>query len=426
MTSILKRIQKADNTLIVVEHEAAFLDRADHLIDLGPGAGSEGGRVVFQGHPEEIRNASESKTGRFLNGLETVTRPYQPPSTGKAFPRFALRGIKRFPFRDLFLEIPLNCLCVITGQSGSGKTVLLEQILDPAWKHALGQPIPRSERERFDSLDGGDQIDEVVLLDQTPLTGSSRSNPVTYLGVFDEIRRQFAETPDAQRLGFQLKDFSYNSATGGRCPVCLGQGTIEVEMQFLADLEMVCPECQGSRYRPEILAARYRGLHIGEVLNLTVAEAIPFFRTQPKIRKRLKVLKDVGLEYLPLGQPTGTLSGGESQRLKLAGFLNETRRSQTLFLFDEPTSGLHPADVQTLLNCFDHLLAVGHSVIVAEHNLHLINVADWVIDLGLGPEGTAAQIVAQGSPGQIAATPDSLTGQWLSQWNSNKSAGKAF
>lgn len=417
----MKRIQNAENTLVVVEHEEAFLSQADHLIDLGPGAGSEGGRVVFQGPPANLQSASDSKTARYLSGQETVQRPFKPPNHGKPFPTFTLNAIKHAPFQNASIAFPLNCLCVLTGVSGSGKSVLLEQVLHPALQHALGLPIPRSERERFGSVDFGDQIGEVVLLDQSPLTGSSRSNPVTFLGAFDEIRKLFAETPDAKRLGFQLKDFSFNSATGGRCPVCSGQGTVEVEMQFLADLEMVCPECHGTRYRAEILAVRYRGLHIGEVLNLTVAEALPFFRTQPKIRKRLQVLKDVGLDYLPLGQTTGSLSGGESQRLKLATFLNEARRLPTLFLFDEPTAGLHPADVQTLVNCFDHLLAVGHSVIVAEHNLHLIRVADWVIDLKR--EGSNSRIAAQGPPEQIAAAPDSITGQWLTKWNSRKPLG---
>ncbi len=319
-----------------------------------------------------------------------------------------MRGINRFPLEDVSVEFPLNCLCVLTGLSGSGKTVLLENLLYPALRHALGEPIPRSERNGFDSLKGGEQIEEVVLLDQTPLIGNSRSNPATYLNLFDEIRRLFADTPDAQKQGFRLKDFSFNSPAGGRCPHCAGQGTIEVEMQFLADLQMVCPECQGTRYRREILSARYRGLNIAEVLNLTVAEAFPFFRTQPKIRKRLQRLKDVGLDYLPLGQPTGTLSGGESQRLKLAAFLCESRRARTLFLFDEPTSGLHPADVQTLLNCFDHLLSVGHSVIVAEHNRHLIAQADWVIDLGPGLAETGGKILAVGPPDQIAKISTNL------------------
>ena len=410
---ILKEIQEADNTLIVVEHRDAFLNAADHLIDLGPGAGAEGGRVVFQGPPAKLREEENSLTGRYIGGRESVHRPFKPQAPGKEPPRLVLQGVNRFPFQGADVEFPLNSLCVITGVSGSGKTVLLEQVLEPALKHALGQPVPRSERERFQSLQGSEAIEEVVRLDQTPLAGSTRSNPVTYLNVFDEIRRLFAETPEAQKQGFGLKDFSFNSPSGGRCPACQGQGTIEVEMQFLSGLSIVCPECQGTRYRPEILSARYRGLHIGEVLNLTVAQAFTFFRTQPKIRKRLQVLKDVGLDYLPLGQPTGTLSGGESQRLKLAGFLSESRPACTLFLFDEPTLGLHPADVQTLVNCFDYLLSVGHSVIIAEHNLHLIRQADWIIDLGPGPGHAGGRILATGPPEQVAENAESLTGQWL-------------
>lgn len=424
VAQVLAELQQAENTIVVVEHEEDFLNPANHLIDLGPAAGCEGGRVVYQGDLEGLLNATDSRTGQFLNGTETVQRPFQP--TMKDNPsRITIRGGKRFPLQNLTVEFPLNCLCVLTGVSGSGKTVLLQQVLYPALQYSLGLPIPRNVREGFGEITGGDGIDEVVLLDQSPLTGSTRSNPVTFLNVFDEVRRIFTETPEAQKQGFQLKDFSFNSPSGGRCPACVGHGTIDVEMQFLSDLQMVCPECQGTRYRPEILSARYRGLNIAEVLNLTVAEAFPFFRTSPRIRKRLQLLKDVGLDYLPLGQPTALLSGGESQRLKLASFLGESTRGQTLFLLDEPTAGLHPADIQTLLNCFDHLLAVGHSVIVAEHNLHLIGQADWVIDLGPGAGKSGGQIVAAGPPEEIAKNAESLTGQWLARRLAKKTrAGK--
>ena len=416
---LLEKLKHAENTIVVVEHEEAFLNGADHLIDLGPGAGRDGGRVVFEGVPGEITAHLDSQTGRYLSGAETVGRPFRQTAVREDF-ALSLRGAKRFPLKDITASFPLNCLCVITGVSGSGKTVLLEQVLYPAVQFTLGQPIPRDIRSGFDDLEGGDPIEDVVLLDQTPLSGSSRSNPVTYLGAFDDIRRVFAESPEANRLGFQMKDFSFNSPSGGRCPNCAGQGTVRVEMQFLADLEMVCPECQGSRYRPEILNVRYRGLHIAEVLDLTVAEAFPFFRTQPRLQKRLQVLKDVGLDYLPLGQRTASLSGGESQRLKLASFLIESSRSRTLFLLDEPTSGLHPADIQTLLNCFDHLLAVGHSVIVAEHNLHLIAQADWIIDLGPGAAEAGGRLLAAGPPEEIAKTPNSPTARCLKNWQSRK------
>ncbi len=410
---VLKQLQQAENTLIVVEHEAAFLALADHLIDLGPGAGREGGQVVFEGTPSDISTEPHSRTGGFLSGTESVKRTGQPKTITPQMPRLILRGANLFPLKHLTVEFPLNCLCVLTGVSGSGKTVLLEQSLYPALRQEFGWPLPRDVRARFEILEGSDSLDEAVLLDQSPLVGNSRSNPATYLGVFDDIRRIFAEAPDAQRQGFAIKDFSFNSASGGRCPECAGQGTIGVEMQFLADLHMQCPECQGTRYKPEILTVRYRGLHIAEVLNLTAAEAVSFFRTYPRIRKRLQVLKDVGLDYLPLGQPTGTLSGGESQRLKLASYLTESTRAQTVFLMDEPTSGLHPADVQTLLDCFDQLLAVGHSVIVAEHNLHLIRQADWVIDLGPGAANRGGEIITQGPPEEVAKHQLSITGGYL-------------
>lgn len=419
VTQVLAQLQKAENTIVVVEHEEDFLNRADHLIDLGPGAGCEGGQVVYQGKREGLLNAPESMTGQYLTGAATTKRPFQ-PGMKEDLSRIRIVGANRFPLKNVTVEFPLNCLCVLTGVSGSGKTVLMERVLYPALQHILGHPIPRNVRESFTEVTGSDAIDEVVLLDSSPLSGSSRSNPVTFLNVFDEIRRIFAETPEAQKQGFQLKEFSFNSPSGGRCPACAGQGTVDVEMQFLPDLQMACPECQGTRYRPEILTARYRGLNIAEVLNLTVAEAFPFFRTSPRIRKRLQLLKDVGLDYLPLGQPTTLLSGGESQRLKLASYLGETTRGQTLFLLDEPTAGLHPADIQTLLNCFDHLLAVGHSVIVAEHNLHLIGQADWVIDLGPGAAKSGGQVVATGPPEKIADQAQSLTGKWLGRRNAPK------
>ncbi len=404
MMRLLQNLKQADNTIVVVEHEEAFLNAADHLIDLGPGAGQDGGQIVFEGPPSDITANVESQTGRYLSGTASVGRPFR-QTTVREDSALTLRGAKRFPLQNITASFPLNCLCAITGVSGSGKTVLLEQVLYPAVQFTLGQPIPRDVRMGFDELEGGESIEDVVLLDQTPLASSSRSNPVTYLGAFDDIRRVFAESPEGNRLGFGMKDFSFNSPSGGRCPHCAGQGTVQVEMQFLADLEIVCPECQGTRYRPEILSVRYRGLHIAEVLDLTVAEAFPFFRTQPRLQKRLQVLKDVGLDYLPLGQPTASLSGGESQRLKLASFLTGTSRSRTLFLFDEPTSGLHPADIQTLLNCFDHLLAVGHSVIVAEHNLHLIAAADWILDLGPGQRKPAANSSPPARPRKLQKHP---------------------
>ena len=416
---MLQNLKQADNTIVVVEHEEAFLNAADHVIDLGPGAGGDGGHVVFEGPPSEIAAHAESQTGRYLSGAKTVGRPFRQVAV-RQDSVLTLRGAKRFPLQNITASFPLNCLCVITGVSGAGKTVLLEQVLYPAVQFALGQPIPRDVRMGFDELEGSESIEDVVLLDQTPLAGSTRSNPVTYLGAFDDIRRVFAESPEANRLGFQMKDFSFNSSTGGRCPNCAGQGWVRVEMQFLADLEMVCPECQGSRYRPEILSVRYRGLNIAEVLDLTVAEASPFFRTQPRLQRRLQVLKDVGLDYLPLGQPTASLSGGESQRLKLASFLIRSSRSRTLFLLDEPTTGLHPADIQTLLNCFDHLLAVGHSVIVAEHNFHLIAAADWILDLGPQAAAAGGELLAQGPPEEITNTPHSPTAHCLKDWQSRK------
>ena len=385
-----------------------MLAAADHVIDLGPGAGEEGGRVLYQGPTAGLADADDSASADCFAGRDAIAVPgrRRPLKQGK----LVLSGASCHNLRNLTVEFPLGVLCVVTGVSGAGKSSLVQHSLYRALKKT-GR-APRVGGGSLPTIQGASQINEVVLMDQEPLTRSSRSNPATYLKVYDDIRKVFAETVDARIHNFPPGHFSFNQP-GGRCETCAGQGSLSVDMQFLADVTMTCPECQGSRFKKEILDIKVRSLNIAEVLNLTAREAFRFFRTQPMVERRLKYLLDVGLDYLRLGQPADTLSGGESQRLKLAGHLASSRKSRCLFLLMEPTIGLHPADVARLLECFDHLLAAGHSLIVIEHNLDVIKCADHVIDLGPGAGPLGGNVVAVGTPEEIAAASESATGTCL-------------
>ncbi|HEV3006103.1 MAG TPA: excinuclease ABC subunit A, partial [Pirellulales bacterium] len=303
-------------------------------------------------------------------------------------------------------------LCLVTGVSGSGKSTLVEDTLYPALCLRLRKEAPKPCD--YDDVYGDGQINDVVMVDQAPVGRSPRSNPVTYIKAFDEIRAVFADTVEARTHNYTAGHFSFNVA-GGRCEACQGDGSIEIDMQFLADVYMKCSHCQGRRYRREILDVTYRGRNIADVLEMTVREAFMFFRGQTKVQARLKKLIDVGLDYLRLGQPANTLSGGESQRLKLAGYLSSVRRGRSLFLLDEPTTGLHFSDIVQLLDCFEALLAVGHSLIVVEHNLHLIKAADYLIDLGPGAADEGGRIVAQGTPEMVSRNVESVTGKFLAR-----------
>jgi excinuclease ABC subunit A len=299
---------------------------------------------------------------------------------------------------------------LVTGVSGSGKSTLVEDTLYPALRRRMRLESPKPAPH--DDVYGDGQVNEVILVDQSPIGRSPRSNPVTYIKAFDEIRAVFAETLEARTRNYTASHFSFNAEVG-RCPACGGDGYIEIDMQFLADVYMKCSQCNGKRYRPEILKIKYRGRDISEVLEFTVREAFTFFRGSPKVQAKLKQLIDVGLDYLRLGQPANTLSGGEAQRLKLAGYMSGAKRNRTLFILDEPTTGLHFADVVQLLDCFDALLAVGHSLIVVEHNLQVMKAADWIIDLGPGAADEGGQIVVQGTPELVAKCKHSATGQHL-------------
>jgi excinuclease ABC subunit A len=346
-----------------------------------------------------------------------------------------LAGVEHHNLHGVSVDFPLGVLCVVTGVSGSGKSSLVEETLypavvaalklrpgtpgvdasNPSARHALPAAVFPGDVGRFASLTGLEPIENVVRVDQSPIGRSARANPASFLSLFGEIRALFAQTAEAKVKNFSAGHFSFNAAGGGRCETCRGAGTIAVDMQFLPDVVTTCPDCHGTRYRREILEARYRGLSIAEVLNLTVRDAFPFFRGRTRLQRRLKVLRDVGLDYITLGQSADTLSGGESQRLKLAAFLSRASRARTLFIVDEPTVGLHPADVARLLDCLGQILAGGHSLIVIEHNLDLIKCADHMIDLGPGAGAAGGRVVATGTPDEVARASESVTGRFLSK-----------
>jgi excinuclease ABC subunit A len=416
---LLHNLRDIGNTVLVVEHEAEMMRAADHILDIGPGAGELGGEVVYEGTYQGLLTAESSLTGKYLRGEYQVggIHPLVPRKaiSGNgpvARQQIAIRGARAHNLRGIDVEIPLQALVCITGVSGSGKSTLVHDCLYAGLKQLRGEwqgPVGQ-----FSSLEGGKHLDDVILVDQSPIGRTPRSNPVTYIKVYDAIREAFAGTREAQARGYNAGHFSFNVA-GGRCDVCNGDGTVTVEMQFLADVELVCEECKGTRFKSSLLEVRYRGRTIHDVLQMTVREAIGFFAQTPRIAGKLKVLDDVGLGYLRLGQSATTLSGGEAQRVKLASYLGRKAGEKSLYIFDEPTTGLHFDDIQKLLTSFRRLLKAGASIVVIEHNLDVIRTADWIIDLG--PEGgsNGGQIVAVGPPEAIKQAPDSHTGRFLAQ-----------
>lgn len=419
----VERLRDSRNTVVVVEHDPLFMRRADQLVDIGPGAGRDGGRVVYQGPPGPIETCSESVTGAFLAGRRGVVAAVLNTRRTPQPQWLRLEGARHNNLKNITVQFPLGVLCAVTGVSGSGKSSLIEDTLYPALCRKRGWRIVGvKEREgashasaapECDGLVGDEQIDEVILVDRSPIGRTPRSNPATYLKIFGEIRGLFAQAAEAKVRDYKAVQFSLNAASGGRCPTCQGNGSIAIDMQFLPDVTMVCPDCHGTRFRQEVLEVKYRGLNIAEVLALTVREAFPFFRGQSKLQRRLKLLKDVGLGYIALGQPANTLSGGESQRLKLASCMSGGKRVRTLFLLDEPTTGLHPADVERLIDCFNVLLSAGHSLIVIEHNLDVIRSADHIIDLGPEAGAGGGRVVAQGTPEEVARVAESVTARYL-------------
>ncbi|MDR0608540.1 MAG: excinuclease ABC subunit UvrA [Planctomycetaceae bacterium] len=405
----IRQLCNQGNTVILVEHEEAFLRAADHLVEIGPGAGESGGHIVFQGTVQEMIKDSQSLTGMYLSGMRNnnIHRTRRLPENGV----IEITGCCGRNLKNLTVTFPLGMLCVVTGVSGAGKSSLVQKTLYPALCRSLGYKNVQ-DCLPFDRLIPNNSINDTVLVDQNPIGHSPRSNPVTYLKIFDDIRNVFAATTDARVKNLTASHFSFN-IEGGRCGHCKGDGLMVIDMQFLPDMTIRCPQCHGKRYRTEILEILYRGKNIAEVLEMTVREAFTFFRGQSKTQHKLKRLIDVGLDYIRLGQPINTLSGGESQRLKLAAYLLQTGKGHSLILMDEPTTGLHFADIVQLLNCFDALIETGHSLIVVEHNLQVIRSADYVIDLGPGAAELGGEIVAQGTPEEIAVAERSVTGTFL-------------
>jgi excinuclease ABC subunit A len=422
---ILKSLRDLGNTILVVEHDREVMATADEILDLGPGAGEHGGNLVANGTYDEILANHQSLTGRYLSGDLEIPVPQQRRTPGKQFLR--LRDAHEHNLKNLDVTIPLGMLVAVTGVSGSGKSTLVHDVLYPRLAAIKRQTANAISEGSQDELEGEQWLDDVQLVDQSPIGRTPRSNPVTYIKAFDPIRELFASLPESNKHGYTAGHFSFN-IPGGRCDTCSGDGTVTVEMQFLADVELICEDCKGTRYKPGILAVRYHGKNIHDVLSMTVKEALGFFSGVPKLVDKLRVLEEVGLGYLRLGQSATTLSGGEAQRMKLAAHLQPhgrdslrknpdgtsiKRRSHMLYIFDEPTTGLHFDDVSKLLAAFKKLIDAGGSIVVIEHNLDVIKVADWVIDLG--PEGgdRGGEVVATGTPEEIAANERSYTGQWL-------------
>jgi len=427
LVRIMESLRDLGNTILVVEHDPDVIRAADYLLDLGPGAGELGGKLLAAGTVDEVRENPESITGKYLSGRLSIPVPKHRREPGRE--KLVLKGARIHNLRGVDIEIPLGLLCCVTGVSGSGKSTIVHQVLYRALMQALGQTEGADPAHLYRELSGTPHLNDVILVDQSPIGRTPRSNPVTYIKAFDDIRTLFAAQPDAKRKNLTAGHFSFN-VPGGRCDVCEGDGTVTVEMQFLADVELPCEECNGTRYKAGILDIKYKGKNIHDVLCMTVREALSYFAGIPKIVDKLAVLDEVGLGYVRLGQSATTLSGGEAQRVKLAqhlasarsgssggagGLRGEAKRiaSRVLYILDEPTTGLHFEDVAKLLAAFRKLIDGGGSLLVIEHNLDIIKSADWVIDMG--PEGGSGggTVVAAGPPELIAKTPNSYTGQWL-------------
>ena len=416
LLATLKGLRDLGNTLIVVEHDEDTMRSADYIVDIGPGPGVHGGHVVAQGSIEDIMNAPESITGQFLSGKRFIPIPEErrKPSDERWL---CVEGCRENNLKNITVKIPLGVFTCVTGVSGSGKSSLVNGIIRNTLLRMLNRA--RTKSGEFDSISGVQYLDKVIDIDQSPIGRTPRSNPATYVGVFDLIREVFAMTPDAKMHGYTNGRFSFN-VKGGRCESCRGDGIIKIEMHFLPDVYVPCEVCKGKRYNRETLEVRYRGKTIADVLDMTVEQALEFFSAHPKIAKKLQTLFDVGLGYIKLGQSSTTLSGGEAQRVKLATELARRDTGRTLYILDEPTTGLHVADVERLLSILERLCDSGSSVLVIEHNLDVIKTADYIIDLG--PEGgdRGGSIVACGTPEQVALVENSYTGQYLKKILFNK------
>ena len=414
LLNTLKNLRDLGNSLIVVEHDEDTMLAADYVVDIGPGAGSHGGQVVAQGTAEEIMQVKESITGQYLSGRLQIPVPEM---RRKPTGWLKIVGAKENNLKDITVDIPLGVMTCVTGVSGSGKSSLVNEIL---YKH-LAQSLNRARTipGKHKEIKGIEQLDKVIDIDQSPIGRTPRSNPATYTGVFDQIRDLFASTPDAKAKGYKKGRFSFN-VKGGRCEACGGDGIIKIEMHFLPDVYVPCEVCGGKRYNRETLEVKYKGKNIYDVLDMTVEEAVPFFDNLPSIRRKIETLNDVGLSYVKLGQPSTTLSGGEAQRIKLATELSKHSTGKTIYIMDEPTTGLHFADVHKLVEILQRLTDNGNTVVVIEHNLDVIKTADYIIDMG--PEGgdKGGQVIAKGTPEEVAEDPASYTGQYVKKRLSEK------
>jgi excinuclease ABC subunit A len=405
----LERLRDLGNTVLVVEHDEGTMRAADHLVDMGPGAGEYGGYVVAQGTAAEVELVPDSPTGQFLAGTRTIDPP---PRRRRPSGYIGLEGVSEHNLKSINVKIPLGVFCCVTGVSGSGKSTLVNDVLYKAVANRLHKTRQRAGAHK--RITGLEQLDKIISVDQSPIGRTPRSNPATYIGLFDQIRELFSKTQEARARGYKPGRFSFN-VKGGRCEVCRGDGQIKIEMHFLPDVYVPCEQCNGKRYNRETLEVRFKGKTIADVLDMPIEEAREFFAHIPKIHRRVQTLNDVGLGYMRLGQPATTLSGGEAQRVKLAAELSKVATGRTLYILDEPTTGLHFADIQRLLEVLQRLVDAGNSVVVIEHNLDVIKTADRLIDLG--PEGgdEGGRLLAVGTPEQIVATPGSYTGRFLEQ-----------
>src|SRR5258706_756111 len=406
---VLKELKDLGNTVVVVEHDEMMMREADHIIDMGPLASHLGGEVIAEGDYDEIISTSQSLTGKYLSGELKI----EPPKTIRKWNcSIKVEGARQHNLKDITIELPLNVLCVVSGVSGSGKTTLVKQILYPALRKIKGE---FGDKVGFHKAITGDidSIAQVEMVDQNPIGKSSRSNPVTYIKAYDEIRDLFAKQPLSKMRGFQPKHFSFN-VDGGRCDTCKGEGEHVVEMQFLADVHLVCESCGGKRFKEEVLEVKYKDKSIADILDISVDEALEFFYEERNLARAIQPLSDVGLGYIKLGQSSDTLSGGEAQRVKLASFLGKGKNTnKILFIFDEPTTGLHFHDIKKLLGSFNALIEQGHSILVVEHNTDVIRSADWVIDLGPEAGDAGGTIVYAGKPQGLTKIKESHTSEFL-------------
>jgi excinuclease ABC subunit A len=407
LLATLERLRELGNTVIVVEHDEETIRAADHIVDMGPGAGEHGGRVVATGTAAEVMTAERSITGAYLSGRRAIPVPDRRMHDAGWF---GVQGASEHNLKDIDVDLPVSKFICVTGVSGSGKSTLVNEVVFKSLANRLNRARVKPGAHR--AVQGIDAFDKVIDIDQSPIGRTPRSNPATYTGVFDHIRALYATSPDARARGYKPGRFSFN-VKGGRCETCRGDGTIKIEMHFLPDVYINCEACRGRRYNRETLEVKFKGKSIADVLDMSVEEALEFFAKIPKLRRRLQTLHDVGLDYMRLGQPATTLSGGEAQRVKLATELSKVATGRTLYILDEPTTGLHTYDIEKLLEVLQRLVDAGNTVLVIEHNLDVIKQADWVLDLG--PEGGDAggQVVAQGTPEEVAETPGSHTGEFL-------------